>query len=106
MNQPEDSPATYKEIKQAIEIMSKIGGNLNQSCYTDKTNMNTTTIAAIIRINEKDAITLFDTGTTGTNLISSTFAHVNNLTNTQYDPPVVIGMATKGSKSNAAAYCE
>jgi predicted aspartyl protease len=46
-------------------------------------------------------VPLLDTGTTGTNLMSSSWAQTHNINTRELSTPVIIHMAAKGSKTNA-----
>jgi hypothetical protein len=54
-----------------------------------------------LRINNGKAKVLFDTGTTGTNLLSNAFVQTNGIQTEAMQPPVIIRLATKGSKTVA-----
>jgi hypothetical protein len=52
-------------------------------------------------INDQQARVLLDTGTTGTNLMSSSWNQMHNVTTKELPTPITIHMAAKGSKINA-----
>jgi hypothetical protein len=54
-----------------------------------------------MNINDQQARVLLDTGTTGTNLMSSSWAQTHNITSKELPTPITIHMAAKGSKTNA-----
>jgi hypothetical protein len=55
-----------------------------------------------MNINDQQARVLLDTGTTGTNLMSSSWAaQTHNVTTKELPTPITIHMAAKGSKTNA-----
>ena len=54
-----------------------------------------------VTANGKTARALLDTGTTGTNLMSNTWAQAHQIPTVKLDSPVVIRMAAKGSRTNA-----
>jgi len=51
-----------------------------------------------MKINNKIAQTLFDTGTTGTNLKATSFIQVTGIKTESLNAPIIIRLATKGSK--------
>jgi hypothetical protein len=55
-------------------------------------------------INDQQARVLLDTGTTGTNLMSSSWAQTHNVTTKELPTPITIHMAAKGSKTNASRF--
>jgi hypothetical protein len=54
-----------------------------------------------LSINNGKAKVLFDTGTTGTNLISNAFVQTNGIRTEAMQPLVIIRLAMKGSKTVA-----
>jgi hypothetical protein len=54
-----------------------------------------------LKINNGKAKVLFDTGTTGTNLLSNVFVQTNGIQTEAMQPPVIIRLPTKGSKTVA-----
>jgi hypothetical protein len=54
-----------------------------------------------LRINNGKAKVLFDTGTTGTHQLSNAFVQTNGIQTEAMQPPVIIRLATKGSKTVA-----
>jgi transposase InsO family protein len=54
-----------------------------------------------MKVNEKQARVLLDTGTRGTNLISSSWAQTHNIPTKNLPTPITIHRAAKGSKTNA-----
>jgi hypothetical protein len=58
-------------------------------------------MVTISRINNGKAKVLFDTGTTGTNLLSNAFFQTNGIQTEALQPPVIIRLATKESKTVA-----
>jgi predicted aspartyl protease len=89
--------ATLKDLREAARI------NLSTAAtkFEGSKHHNMVTIG---RIGKKDATILIDTGTEGTNLISTNFMYTNGINSTPYDTPIAIRMATKGSRSTSAAY--
>ncbi|TGZ76322.1 hypothetical protein EX30DRAFT_375562 [Ascodesmis nigricans] len=62
-----------------------------------------TLMSAIIKVNGKDARCLFDTGTTGINMISSDFIEVHRIKNQSLSTPIKINLAAKGLHTSASA---
>jgi hypothetical protein len=54
-----------------------------------------------MNVNGHQARVLLDTGTTGTNLMSSSWAQTHNINTRELPMPITIHMAAKGSKTNA-----
>jgi hypothetical protein len=54
-----------------------------------------------LKINNGKAKVLFDIGTTGPNLLSNAFVQTNGIQTEAMQPPVIIKLATKGSKTVA-----
>jgi hypothetical protein len=54
-----------------------------------------------MKVNGKQARVLLDTGTRGTNLMSSSWAQTHNIPTKNLPTPITIHMAAKGSKTNA-----
>jgi hypothetical protein len=85
----EDSmPPTVEEFIEAARAEPTKKDHINNMV----TNMN---------INGHQARVLLDTGTTGTNLMSSSWAQTHNINTQELSTPVIIHMAPKGSKTNA-----
>jgi hypothetical protein len=84
--------SSFKEYRQG-EPISKA----STSAIGPRNNDMVTTL----RINNGKAKVLFDTGTTGTNLLSNAFVQTNGIQTEAMQPPVIIRLATKGSKTVA-----
>lgn len=61
------------------------------------------TMTSTIRINGREARALFDTGTTGVNLISVNFVETHRLPTKRIDTPLKIMLAAKGSHTSSSA---
>ena len=90
-----------KEMKPKVEQQS-IDEQIEAVAQSAATQRNLNgTITTLMKIHEENAIVLLDSGTTGTNLMSTSFAQTNNIQMRELHPPVTIMMATKGSKTVA-----
>jgi hypothetical protein len=84
----EPIPSTVEEFIEAARAEPTKKDHINNMV----TNMN---------INEHQARALLDTGTTGTNLMSSSWVQTHNINTRELSTAVTIHMAVKGSKTNA-----
>jgi hypothetical protein len=91
----EDSMKQYSSFKeyQQSQPISKA----STSAIGPRNNDMVTTL----RINNGKAKVQFDTGTTGTHLLSNAFVQTNGIQTEAMQPPVIIRLATKGSKTVA-----
>jgi hypothetical protein len=90
----QEEPETFEEYLEMIntpreEPSSSAIGQRNNDMVTS------------LKINGVYAQTLFDTGTTGTNLIANIFVQSNGIETKELNPAVVIRLATRGSKTIA-----
>jgi hypothetical protein len=94
VGQEEDTKtySSFKEYRQRKPI-----SKASTSAIGPRNNDMVTTL----RINNGKAKVLFDTGTTGTNLLSNAFVQTNGIQTEAMQPPVIIRLATKGSKTVA-----
>src|SRR5258706_7276016 len=65
--------------------------------HSETNSVNTRQMTANIRVGGKMARVLLDTGTAGTNLMSSNWAQANQMPTTKMQQPCEIRMATKNS---------
>jgi hypothetical protein len=91
----QDSTKKYSSFKEYQQ--SKPINKASTSAIGPRNNDMVTTL----RINNRKAKVLFDTGTTGTNLLSNAFFQTNGIQRKAMQPPVIIRLATKGSKTVA-----
>jgi hypothetical protein len=87
VNLEENLPETVEEFIESARTTDN-----KEKVNNMVTNMN---------INDQQARVLLDTGTTGTNLMSSSWAQTHNVTTKELPTPITIHMAAKGSKTNA-----
>ena len=86
----------FEEFMQRMHTNETTGSPSSSAIGSRNNDMVTT-----MNINGHKAKMLLDTGTTGTNLISGMFVQTFNIQTEPMNPPIVISLATKGSKTVA-----
>jgi microcystin-dependent protein len=71
---------------------------------TDKSKEKVNNMVTNMNINDLQSRVLLDAGTTGTSLMSSSWAQNHNLTTKELPTPITIHMAAKGSETNASRF--
>jgi hypothetical protein len=90
------TPSTVEEFVEAARTQPTRSARTQPRKKEHINNMVTN-----MNVNGHQARVLLDTGTTGTNLMSSSWAHTHNINTRELPTPVTIHMAAKGSKTNA-----
>jgi hypothetical protein len=101
IEEPENLPETVEDFIESVRTTN----NGNESARTnDQSKEKVNNMVTNMNVDGHQARILLDTGTTGTNLMSSSWAQTHNVTTKELPSPITIHMAAKGSKTNANRY--